>query len=339
MLSLPRRRHHLNRSARSRTTIGAFFGTTSSLAGAVLLAATITSVMMRFVSAQQEQQDPSKINGGSCLAMAGRNCLALAVDKRFGSGPVMVNIRQQQNQQPGTGAADTMHSNVFSPSAVDDSCVLVALQGLEGDVLTLKQELRDYVETKYDQGSLLSSSSSSLVLVSNDDVGDDGGDPDGIVDSAATSTSISPRAMASLTSHVLYNRKRSPYFVEPIVIGLEEEERTMSQEEDDQQDNNHNNNNHNNRRSLLRPFLCSMDMIGARSTSTSFICAGVASDSCYGTAEAMWRPNLSAAQLIEVCGKAFLSALERDCLSGYGALLYLITEDGITEYELAARND
>jgi 20S proteasome subunit beta 3 len=37
-------------------------------------------------------------------------------------------------------------------------------------------------------------------------------------------------------------------------------------------------------------------------------------------------------ELVEVCGKAFQSALERDCLSGYGVLILLLTKDGsITE--------
>lgn len=34
-----------------------------------------------------------------------------------------------------------------------------------------------------------------------------------------------------------------------------------------------------------------------------------------------------------------MKALERDCLSGYGILIYLITKDGIAEYDLASRND
>ena len=38
-----------------------------------------------FVTAQQ--QDPFAINGGSILAMAGKDSVAIAVDKRFGSGP------------------------------------------------------------------------------------------------------------------------------------------------------------------------------------------------------------------------------------------------------------
>ena len=35
----------------------------------------------------QGQQDPFAINGGSILAMAGKESVAVAVDKRFGSGP------------------------------------------------------------------------------------------------------------------------------------------------------------------------------------------------------------------------------------------------------------
>mmetsp|Transcript_14085 Transcript_14085/g.14261 ORF Transcript_14085/g.14261 Transcript_14085/m.14261 type:complete len:91 (-) Transcript_14085:766-1038(-) len=38
------------------------------------------------------QQDPSTMNGGSMMAMAGRDCAVLAVDKRFGSGPQMVTV-------------------------------------------------------------------------------------------------------------------------------------------------------------------------------------------------------------------------------------------------------
>ena len=88
-----------------------------------------------------------------------------------------------------------------------------------------------------------------------------------------------------------------------------------------------------------KPFLCAMDMIGAQSFSKSFVCSGAASTSLYGTAEQYWKPDLPPDELAEVCAKAFQSALERDCLSGYGAIVYLITEDGIVEIDLASRND
>lgn len=41
-----------------------------------------------------QQQDPMTMNGGSLLAMSGKECVALAVDKRFGSGP---QVRRYQH--------------------------------------------------------------------------------------------------------------------------------------------------------------------------------------------------------------------------------------------------
>ena len=216
------------------------------------------------------QQDPMSMNGGSILAMAGNGCVALAVDKRFGSGSQMVSIAPR---------------HVLAPHAH----LMVAFTGLEGDVQSLSQELRIQVHAKHRPTTW---------------------------SQVAPERYISPKAMASLTSHVLYQRRGSPYFVEPLVVGLER--RTNGE---------------------LQPFLCAQDCLGAKSKSDAFVCAGVASKSMYGTAEALWRPNLSSQELAEICGKAFLSALERDCLSGYGAIIYLMTKDGITEYDLATRND
>jgi 20S proteasome subunit beta 3 len=213
-----------------------------------------------------QNQDPTSMNGGSCLAMAGNGCVALAVDKRFGTGPQMVNVVTRKVLMP--------HSQL-----------MVAFTGLEGDIQSLLQELQVQVESKTARGTLLTS----------------------------RRRPISPRAMACLTSHVLYSRRGSPYYVEPLIVGLDDDH---------------------------LPFLCAQDVIGAQSKSQAFVCAGVATKSMYGIAEALWRPNLAPEELVQVCGKAFLSALERDCLSGYGAVIYLITKDGrVQEIELACRND
>lgn len=214
----------------------------------------------------QEQQNPMTLNGGSLLAMAGEGCVAMAVDKRFGSGPQMVTIAPR---------------HVWSPHAN----LMLGFVGLEGDVRSLSEDLKIEVANKRNR---------SLGFGTN-----------------TAERRISPPALASVTSHLLWN-KRS-YFVEPLVVGLMEK--------------------------TGKPFLCAMDMIGAQSFSKSFICAGAASESLYGTAEALWNPNLGPEELANVCGKAFQSALERDCLSGYGILVYLITKDGITEFDLATRND
>lgn len=166
---------------------------------------------------------------------------------------------------------------------------MVAFVGLEGDVQSLSQDLQMQVKAKLNRALGFSV--------------------------AGKSRSISPKALASITSHMLY-RGRGRYYVEPLVVGLSRE---SSQ--------------------TCKPFLCAMDMIGAKSTSQSFVCSGAASESLYGTAEALWKPEMEPSQLLKACGVAFQSALERDCLSGYGSLVYLITKDGITEYDLAHRND
>jgi 20S proteasome subunit beta 3 len=217
-----------------------------------------------------QQQDAMSMNGGSVLAMAGNGCVALAVDKRFGSGSQMVNIAPR---------------HVLSPHAH----LMVAFTGLEGDVQSLSQELSVQVHAKTRM----------------------------LRHQGVRERIISPKAMASLTSHVLYSRRSSPFYVEPLVVGLERKPDSGE----------------------FQPYLCAQDCLGAKSKSEAFVCSGVASKSLYGTAEALWRPNLSSEELTEVCGKAFLSALERDCLSGYGAIIYIITKDGIMECDLAARND
>lgn len=227
-----------------------------------------------------QQQNPLTMNGGSLMAMAGNECVALAVDKRFGSGPQMVNIAPRHIWTP--------HSNL-----------MLAFSGLEGDVQSFSEELKMEVDSKRNRG--LGFSAAGLSTEMNES---DGRTWD-------SRSRISPPALACLTSHVLYEKRG--YYVEPLVVGLMEKTR--------------------------KPFLCAMDMIGAKSFSKSFICSGAASTSLYGTAEALWRPNMEPKELLECCGKAFQSAIERDCLSGYGILIYLITKDGIAEYDLASRND
>lgn len=244
----------------------------------------------------QQQQDPTKLNGGSIMAMAGKNCVAVAVDKRFGSGPQTINIAPRTVLIP--------HSRV-----------LVGFTGLEGDIQTLASELSTLVAEK--KGRHLG-------------FGFESGDSS----SYKSYRDISPKSMSMVLSHVLYGRRRSPYYVEPIVAGLEKRikvKKTLSPDAIDKQQNTE---------CEYIPFLSAQDVIGAQCISNSFVCSGAASKSLYGTAEAMWKPDLEPEELIQVCGRAFLSALERDCLSGYGAIIYLLVGgQGVTEIDLACRTD
>jgi 20S proteasome subunit beta 3 len=279
----------------------------------IILAAVVT---IRRTSAQQQQQDPSTMNGGSIMAMAGRQCLAVAVDKRFASSGLLVQVAPRS----------ILH--------VPDTLTMVVFTGLESDVQALKGVLSTEIARKYSRGLGFGSSN-----------------PQG----------LSAKSMASLTSHVLYNRKRAPYYVSPLVVGLDPtlpSDRRLAEQQRRESDDGAESSSSSSvttsittaatgttrgdddeDKPLYASYLCSMDCIGARSESPSFVCAGAAKHSLYGTCEALWRPGMDREELLSVCSKVFLSALERDCLSGYGAVVYLITPDGIEELDITGRTD
>jgi len=230
------------------------------------------------------------------MGMAGDGCVALAVDKRFASGPQMVNVSPRR-------------------SLVLHSKLMVGFTGLDGDIQNVSEELSIHVASKM--------SRETGGLVADDD------------DNGSSRAFISPRSMAALTSHVLYSKRASPFYCEPLIVGLQ----AIPNAEEEEGEDVPRTNRPTRQRKKYKAFLCGMDILGAQMTSMDFCCSGAAKQSMYGTAEAMWKPNMKADELGRVCGRAFLSALERDCLSGYGAIVYVITSDGITEYDLVCRND
>jgi 20S proteasome alpha/beta subunit len=321
------------------------------------------------VLAQQQSQNPLTMNGGSVLAMAGKNCVVLAVDQRFGSGRSLINIR---------------HRPILSlPSFLS----MVAVTGMEGDVQSLYIELNAQLIDKYYRGLGFGERVRHHKIHQHDDTTSSSSLQSSLATTTKTTTT-DVTSVAMLTSHILYRRKRAPYYVEPVVVGLkpdgwEEYAEPNPDELDHTNDsitttsssssthiNHHsmsdaatqlckNSNSHQSisesriehpnymlnqrqqqrQRLRYRPYLCCMDMIGAKSQSEAFVCAGTACKSLYGTAEALWEPDMSPDELVSVCTNAFLSALERDCLSGYGATVYLLTPDGITEYDISGRSD
>jgi 20S proteasome subunit beta 3 len=262
--------------------------------------------MMMIPVCDAQQQDPSTLNGGSVLAMAGKDCVVVAVDKRFGSGPQMVTIAPRHIWIP--------------PSFYEKSLAMVAFCGLEGDVQSLSQDLVSQLTFKVGRCAAMW-----------------GGGASSRISSSTRAKTITPGALASLVSHLLYQRRQAPYYAEPIVVGLKKIIATQDSIDEPLSESHDATTSSS---PCYRPFLCSMDLLGAKSYSETFVVGGAATQSLYGTAQALWKPNLEPEELVEVCGKAFQSALERDCLSGYGVLILLLTKDGsITEYDLASRND
>lgn len=269
-----------------------------SLPEARLLCLFLVTLLVLPPLVQSQEQDPFAINGGSILAMTGKNSVAVAVDKRFGSGPqvgstVCMLPREFHCIVPLT-ICEKMVNVAPRHVWIPQPSLMVAFVGLDGDVQSVSKALLVEVSNKLNRAL-------GFEIVPTDGI-----------NQVSLLRRITPQALASLTSHVLY-QNRGRFYVQPLIVGLKERTGT--------------------------PYLCGMDSIGAQSLSSTFVCSGAASTSLYGTAEALWKPDLEPEELVEATGKAFQSALERDCLSGYGALVYLITKDGITEYDLASRND
>jgi 20S proteasome subunit beta 3 len=123
---------------------------------------------------------------------------------------------------------------------------------------------------------------------------------------------MSPKALAQLISTMLYEHRFGPYFVEPVIAGLDERGKV---------------------------FLCATDLIGAPVYTDDFVVAGTASESLYGMCESVWAPGLGPDDLFETISQALTASLDRDCLSGWGAEVRVVTADRIITRYLQARMD
>jgi 20S proteasome subunit beta 3 len=77
---------------------------------------------------------------------------------------------------------------------------------------------------------------------------------------------ISPQTLANLVSSSLYEKRFGPWFVSPVIAGI----------------------NH----TTGTPFICGFDSIGCIDFAKDFIVSGTASDQLFGTCEGLWEPDL-----------------------------------------------
>ncbi|XP_045469282.1 proteasome subunit beta type-3 [Harmonia axyridis] len=124
---------------------------------------------------------------------------------------------------------------------------------------------------------------------------------------------ISPKVMASMISNMLYEKRFGPFFVEPIIAGLDPV--------------------------TFEPFICNMDLIGCINKPEEFVVGGTASAQLYGMCESVWEPNLGPDDLFETTAQALMNAFDRDAISGWGATVYIIEKDKVTIKELKTRMD
>ena len=113
---------------------------------------------------------------------------------------------------------------------------------------------------------------------------------------------MEPKTFASVVSTTLYEKRFGPYYVEPVIAGLDKQS---------------------------KPYVTGMDLIGAAAPTENFVVAGNNSESLFGVCESMYKENLEPEELFEVISQCLLSGSGRDCLSGWGGTVYVITKDGV----------
>ena len=115
-----------------------------------------------------------------------------------------------------------------------------------------------------------------------------------------------PKTLASLVSVMLYGQRArggAPgYSVEPVIAGLD---------------------------ANGEPYLCAQDGLGAKMTSRTFVVAGTAAQSLYGSCEALYKPDLAEADLVEAACGAMAAGLDRDCLAGRDVAVHVVSSTGV----------
>jgi len=123
---------------------------------------------------------------------------------------------------------------------------------------------------------------------------------------------ITPKIFSNMCASVLYQHRFGPYFVEPVVAGLSEDG---------------------------TPFISGMDLIGAPVFAEDFVLAGTCSEALFGMAECLWRKDQEPDELFECISQALLNAVDRDATSGWGAIVHILTPEGVTTRTLRTRQD
>jgi 20S proteasome subunit beta 3 len=124
--------------------------------------------------------------------------------------------------------------------------------------------------------------------------------------------SLSPKVFSNLLSSVLYEKRFGPYFIEPVVVGMDEKN---------------------------EPFLSAMDLIGAPSYHEDFVVSGTATANMLGLCETLYKKDMEPEELFETISQCLLASVDRDALSGWGAVVHIVTKDGVISRELKGRQD
>ena len=66
---------------------------------------------------------------------------------------------------------------------------------------------------------------------------------------------------------------------------------------------------------------------------------GTCTNNLHGMCESLYRPDMAPDELFETISQCLLASCDRDALSGWGAMVHVITHEGITSRRLKGRQD
>jgi len=69
------------------------------------------------------------------------------------------------------------------------------------------------------------------------------------------------------------------------------------------------------------------------------VIVGTMSEALIGSCESLWKPDLEPDDLFEVTAQCLLAGVNRDALSGWGAVIYIITKDKVYAKSIKGRMD
>jgi len=199
-------------------------------------------------------------NGAAVLAMKGKNCVAIACDRRFGVQGQTIGMNFEKIFEMGP-------------------TLFLGLTGLATDIQTVAERLKFRI--------------SLYELREN--------------------RRIKPKTLTSVISNFLYEHRFGTYFVEPIIAGLD--------------------------RVTGEPYVATLDLIGCITDPDDFVVSGTCKEQLYGMCESLYVPDMDPERLFQVVSQALLNAVDRDAMSGWGAVVHIIEKDKITTRTLGARMD
>jgi len=199
-------------------------------------------------------------NGGACVAMTGKDCVAIASDLRYGIQAQTVGMN---------------FPKVFEMGPK----LYIGLSGLATDIQTVHDRLKFRLKLY----------------------------------SLRENREMKPKTFMSMVSNLLYERRFGPYFIEPVIAGLEPK--------------------------TNKPFICSLDLIGCPMETEDFVVAGTCAEQLYGMCESLWEPDMDPDTLFEATSQALLNAQDRDAVTGWGGVVHIIEKDKVTTRTLKGRMD